>query len=636
MTKYLTGFLCLFAIVVSKAQDDTYKVSSIPENLLHNANAVLRLETTTVDIPSVSKIKKTYSRTITVLNEEGDEYVNARVGYDNSVSVGKLEARIYNAVGEEIKKYRKGDFKDVSAVDGGTLYSDSRVKYIDYTPTAYPYTIKFSYTWSSPNTGYIPQWFPLEGYYASTELSTFTVNISDDLTLRKKEYNFEGYAISKEEGPNTITYTANNLLGIKHEAYSPSFSDVAPRTMFLCNPFKYEGIKGDYTTWDGVGKWMYDNMIEGRNTLNSETVAKVKELTKNATSDLEKTKIIYNYLQDRTRYISVQVGIGGIQPIKATEVDKVGYGDCKGLTNYMKAMLDVVGVASYYTHVEANDRTKVNFDKDFASLGAGNHVILNVPQDEEDIWLECTSQQIPFGFLGTFTDDRNVLVITPEGGELKHTKAYSEEESYMTSIAEVIIEGDASINATFNADYGGVQYDNRRNLLTSDNKELEDYYKNALRYIKDFELTFKQISNDKEHVKLSEKIKIKSKVYSNKTDEKMLVNPNVFNRLTQIPPKYLKRKLPFVIERGFQDNDIAVIRIPDTYTIETISNPILIETKFGNYKVDLKKIDAKTIKYTREFKLLQGKHPKGDYKAFRSFMRKVAKADRTPMILTKS
>ena len=81
---------------------------------------------------------------------------------------------------------------------------------------------------------------------------------------------------------------------------------------------------------------------------------------------LEKAKIVYRYVQDNTRYISVQVGIGGIQPIAAIEVDELKYGDCKGLTNYTQALLDIAGVESFYTIVQAGKEI-VDFDSDFAS-----------------------------------------------------------------------------------------------------------------------------------------------------------------------------------------------------------------------------------------------------------------------------
>jgi transglutaminase-like putative cysteine protease len=45
----------------------------------------------------------------------------------------------------------------------------------------------------------------------------------------------------------------------------------------------------------------------------------------------KKAKKIYQYLQNKTRYISVQIGIGGFQPVTAADVDRLGYGDCKGI-----------------------------------------------------------------------------------------------------------------------------------------------------------------------------------------------------------------------------------------------------------------------------------------------------------------
>ncbi len=74
----------------------------------------------------------------------------------------------------------------------------------------------------------------------------------------------------------------------------------------------------------------------------------------------------------------------------------------KDLTNYTKALLDLVGVTSYYSHIDANSDEPVSFENDFASLEQGNHVILNIPNKDKDVWLECTSQTMPFGFLGDF------------------------------------------------------------------------------------------------------------------------------------------------------------------------------------------------------------------------------------------
>ena len=65
------------------------------------------------------------------------------------------------------------------------------------------------------------------------------------------------------------------------------------------------------------------------------------------------------------------------------------------------------GIEAYYTIVYG-DSNRRDIEEDFIAM-QGNHVILNLPNDGNPIWLECTSQKVPFGFIANFTDDRDVL-----------------------------------------------------------------------------------------------------------------------------------------------------------------------------------------------------------------------------------
>ena len=100
------------------------------------------------------------------------------------------------------------------------------------------------------------------------------------------------------------------------------------------------------------------------------------------------------------------MGIGGWKPMPASEVSKKGYGDCKALTNYMRTLLTAAGIPSYYAIIY-NDDSVINFDKDFPKLD-GNHVILMVPTEKNDIWLENTSQRVAFNHLSYSSHNRNV------------------------------------------------------------------------------------------------------------------------------------------------------------------------------------------------------------------------------------
>ena len=81
---------------------------------------------------------------------------------------------------------------------------------------------------------------------------------------------------------------------------------------------------GEYTNWKEFGAWMNATLLKNRDILKQATKDKVLALVEGVTAPLEKAKIVYEYMQNKTRYISVQVGIGGWEPIAANEVDEVG------------------------------------------------------------------------------------------------------------------------------------------------------------------------------------------------------------------------------------------------------------------------------------------------------------------------
>lgn len=629
--------LLLCVVQYSFAQKTEYASLLIPANLLKDANAIVRSNATTIDVFSTDEMTVKVDRVVTVLNKLGNSTVGAYVGYDNNSKITRLSAKIYNASGKEIKKISKSKFIDVSAVDGGTLYSDSRVKYLDYTPITYPYTVHLQYEYNTSSTGFLQNWSPIEGYFVSVEKNSYVVNLKKG-KIRVKELNFDGYEIEKNISDTKIYYSIKNISAVKSENYSPSLKDYKPKALVALNSFKTDGVEGYYTNWNEFGRWMYSSLLDGRGIVDEGTKIKILDLVKNINDPIEKAKVVYQFMQNKTRYISVQVGIGGIQPIPANEVDNVGYGDCKGLTNYTKALLDIVGVTSYYTHVEANSFEPVSFEKDFASLEQGNHVILNIPNNGNDIWLECTSQITPFGFLGSFTDDRDVLVITPEGGVLKHTTSYKNEQNLQETKATIVLDAKGSLKAEVLIKSQGIQYGNRYELETLNLKDKKKHYTtNFWANNNNTTIDKVELMNDKDSVVFREKINTSIKDYNTLSSGKILFRVNVFNRNNNIPKRYRNRISPLKIRRGYKDVDEYAIILPDGYIIDgSLIEEKKIENKFGYYAVSLQKINATQIKYKRTLLIKEGTYPKEDYKAYRAFRRNVSKYDNLRIALAKT
>ena len=623
-------FLVFTCFAVSQTDKD-YSSLLVTNELKSKANAVVRFDKQVVQIDAFDKIIVTTKRIVTVFNEYGDRHQNAFEGFDENTKIKRIEAKIFDAFGKEIKKIKERDFVDESSVSGGTLYSDSRVKYLNYTPVKYPYTLEYISEVEMRSTAFVPQWRPLDDYYLAVEYSEFQIINNSGIKLRTKSENFENYNIEVIDDNHV---KAKNLKAIKYEAYSPGISNIIPIFKSALTTFSMEGVKGNNNNWEDFGKWMYTKLLMGTDAIPQSAIDEVKALTNGVEDNAAKAKLIYKYMQDKTRYISVQVGIGGWKPMDAEDVDKLGYADCKGLTNYTKALLETVGVTSYYTVVWGDEDIK-NIDKDF-SVTEGNHVILCVPNNEENIFLECTSQTNPFGFTAGFTDDRDVLLVTPEGGKIVHTKVYGIDDSEQLTEANVTIEDSGSFSADISVTTTGYQYNLHESIVNKSKREQELYYKAYWDNINNLNLKAYEFENNKDDVVLKEVVSLSAENYASKSGNRLIFQPNMFNVVKNLPPRYDKRNQDFKLQRAFKDIDEIIIQLPDNVKVEAMGEGEVIETKFGKYQYNIEKIEGNKLKYTREYIMYKGDFAKEDYEAFRNFRKQIVKLDKAKIVLIKN
>ncbi|RFN59773.1 DUF3857 domain-containing protein [Marixanthomonas ophiurae] len=634
----MRNFIALGVVILSTisvfAQKTQYSITALSSSLTKNANSVLLDEKIEIDITKNDEMVYKNHRAVMVLNKKGNSNVRAYTHYNDDAKVKNIEAWVYDAMGNELEHFKKRDFRDISASDGFSIYSDDRLLRLDHTPTTYPYTLVFESVTQSNSTAHIPNWFPLEGYYTATKNSEFIVkyNPSNKPNVLKK--NLEGYDISISETPDSFICKAENLEAIKNEAYSPSYRTILPHIKFALNNFYLKGVAGYGKDWNEFGAWMDKTLLTGVSELSPATIARTKQLVAGETTNLGKAKKIYEYLQKKVRYISIQIGIGGWKPMLAEDVDKLSYGDCKALTNYTKALLDVVGVPSYYTVLYSGDE-EVDLEPGFAGL-QGDHVILGVPDGDEIVWLECTSQDTPFGYGGNFSDDRDVLIVTPEGGKIVHTKAYTFKENVKKHKATITVAPSGAVQANFIGTYTGLAYDDMYLLDNLDADDLEKRYKNRWAYINGFNIENTTLNNNKDDILFTEQLSINMPSYCSSVGNDLLLGLNVFSQSVSVPPRFPNRKQKLRIAEGFTETDTLTINIPETLNIDSLPEAVTIENKFGSYAFSVSKISENTIEYRRTFILKKGTFPASDYKKYRSFLRRVSKMDQSKILLNQN
>ncbi|MEO7977821.1 DUF3857 domain-containing protein [Flavobacterium sp.] len=627
--------LIFFFSILTSAQKSEYSITKISDSLKENANAVVRLDQMDITIVSQRNMNIKTQRVVTILNEKGLNETDAYQHYDKTTSVRSIEAIVYDAFGNEIKKIKRKDFKDQSAVSGSTLFSDNRILYLEYTPISYPFTIVYTSEIETSNTAFIPQWYFLGAYYVSVEKCVLNVIYPSFLGFKKKEFQFSGCNIKKTVDTDTnLSYIGVNILAQKSEDLSPSSKDLFPRVMMGLEHFHLEGVDGTATTWEAFGKWYGDKILTGTTVLPEETKIKIKALVGEEKDPVKKAKIIYDYVQKKSRYVNIAIGIGGWKPMLASDVDRLGYGDCKALTNYTKALLQVVDVPAYNT-ILYGDRNKFDIQSDFVSM-QGNHMILAIPNGDNYTWLECTSQDDPFGYQGTFTDDRDVLVVKPEGGVIVRTKIYEDKGNLQIDKGSYNLDESGNFSGSVKIISEGSQYSSKSHLETLQPTEKETHYKEYWDNINNLKLNKLTFTNDKENVRFTEDIQVSALNYASISANKMIFAVDAFNKNDGNVKRIRNRKNPFQIQRGYLDTDEIEINLPVGYTIEFLPSSFELKGKYGEYKTEIVKKENNQLIYKRSMFLNKGKYLNKEYDEYRVFMEQISKNDNAKIILTKT
>lgn len=631
--RYLFSILFILNIHPLCVAQDNYDADLIPSSLRSRANACIRNEETVVDMRSPDNVMLNVKKAITVFNENGERAAQLVLFYDKNTSIRGIKGEVLNAVGKPINKFNQNDFADVSAADGFSLFVDDRVKHYLPNINQYPYTVVYNYEVRKKQNLIIPDWQPKPASDVSVEKSSYTFIAKPTDQVRIKALNYTGEPETVvDEKQKILTWKVSNLPAVKTEPYSPDPETYTTNIQIAPQQFTYYKHEGNYTNWQELGKWIYDDLLKERGDLPPATIQMIRDLVKNEQSDKEKARKIYKYLQDKTRYISVQIGIGGFQPIAASEVDRLGYGDCKGLVNYMQSLLRAADIDSYYCVVEAGPEKK-SVDPTFASMVQGNHIILCLPLKGDTTWLECTSQKIPFGFLGDFTDDRMVLACTPDGGKLLQTPKLKTKDNLQVRLAKLNVLADGNVKGTMQTVFEGSQYDNREDIIS---KPLTEQHKLLKQFYNIDNINFEDISFIQEkniNPILRENIEVEMRNYAAINGNKMYLQLNAFN-ITKSIPEVRNRTLPVYINRGFTDEDTIIYTLPDNVDKNLITNINKnFKSLFGSY-ISKASLDGNKLTYYRKLVVNDGTFAAEKYAEFSKFMGDVNAADYLKLVLS--
>jgi len=630
---YVGMILFLLGCSSQRLPEEEPEFAVSPFSILKSAHSVVQDYSMDLRIDSEERATVHIRRVTTIMNRDARDNGELLLYSGGFTKLKKVEGALYASDGRLIRRLQESDGNDYSVSGSYSLYNDTRIKKFDLYHSQYPYTVVYDYEFELTGLLNLPTFKP-QSPNQYVQNARLTVHTPKDLKLKYRLRNLNVPVRKKvAERDSIFSWEIENLEPVTAQPFGSPFWEKAPGILLAVESFQMANTSGKLDSWDSLGQWYYD-LSQGKDRLPESVKNDVKELYTNAASRIEGIKALYQYMQDKTRYVSVQLGIGGWRPYPAGYVEEKGYGDCKALTNYMQALLKYAGVESYPVLIK-NGIMESDILTDFPS-SQFNHVILWVP-GQDTVWLESTSQVLPFNYIGLSNAGRHGLAVTPDSSFLVTTPQYDQDTNRQVSNAIINLDKNGNAGIDLKNIYSGYYLDELLGTIAQKSDPEREKWVHDQLPLNSFEIVASDFSDIDERKKEPElKFTLYNPRYATKSGSRLFLPINRLNRWSYIfPDTDGSRTEDIDLVYTFTETDRCEITLPPNVKVEMMPESVSFKTDFAEYRFNLVKEKGK-IKMERELTVRKKKLPNDRYDALRVFFEKVRAFDKKNIVLKAS
>ncbi len=630
----LAGLLPL-AFVSTLAEDKpAYDVSRIPPGLHVNAPALIREDRLLFEVFDRRKAVETHSVAYTVFRKEGRDFGTLELSYDRFGAIDDLTGALYDRQGKEIRELSRSDMKDESDINAYSLYQDARVRTAEMLHDVYPYSVEFTYR--IVHDGYLsfPGWVAQPSREA-VEHTRYEVVLpaAQELRYWASEDSLRP-RITTSEGRRHYVWEASDLHELTEAQLEEDIEVRSPVVRTAPREFELDGHPGTMADWKSFGRWVGD-LFQGKTLLPSEVAHDVDSLVSGRQDPRDRARILYRYMQKMTRYINITLGIGGFEPFDATYVYQHGYGDCKALSNFMVALLSRAGIRSYPALIYAGgprSRTVENF-----AQSSFNHVIVCAPIGKDSLWLECTSQEAPCGWLGAFTENRPALLLSPEGGVLVHTPLMPSTGNLCNRGGSVALTAAGGAQARISLVRGGNFADEVRSVMTYANAPRREQWLLREIGVNGAAIRSTVVSGVEEHAQMvTIGLEATMPYFGNASGSRVFFQPDLPQKDLMPSVDCDGRRSPIRTGFPYVITDSIRYSLPPGYRPEALPPPVELNASFGRYRSSTSALNDSTLLHARSLEIRGPEVPAARCEEYVKFVRDMAKADKAQAVVVKT
>lgn len=567
-----------------------------------------------------------YNYLLKVRDKSMDELADIAIHHRGEEEMEILEASLLDAFGKHVRDISKKEIIARHNTDEGIFFSDQWVSQFKVVGRGYPFHIRYRYRIITKKFTHLIHWYPPSNAGATLQITTPRTYqlLIEQSTGSPPTVTMDGKTITR-------TWTCESIDPLPQQSYSPPQWEQWPHVVVAPVVFEYVQ-EGSNSSWSEYGKWLAA-LGEGTDILPQEEKYVVNGLLNGVTDSREKIRKLYHHLQDNTRYVAIEVDEGGLKPLPASFVSAKKFGDCKALTVYMKALLKEAGIASYYAPVFGG-KDPVRGAK-MVPAQIFNHVILCVPLAGDTVWLESTAGYIPYGYLGTHTQGREVLLVC-DGANSRLTRTPALTASDVRCHDEYFFSLQSNGNGTVqvNRSVRGQSFEYLRYYLHKKLiKEMNDYIRRELP-MKVSEITEQHVGahRDSSAFTIDLIASIENQI-RNVAGTLVIAPPKLevpvvetpAQRVTPVRFTYPVAKSSHISYRLALEND-QVVTFPEN---------VKHTAPFGEYSIVYSQ-EASVITVKKSILLYAGDYPLDKYKGLYEFLQRIHQSEKQPILINRT
>ncbi|MBP6127910.1 DUF3857 domain-containing protein [Flavobacterium sp.] len=433
---------------------------------------------------------------------------------------------------------------------------------------------------------------------------------------------------------DTYTWLATEVPEFESEEDMPNGLSVQPHIVYYIKKYNHNGVNEELlSNTASLYKWYYSLVKD----INKKDQTNLKNTTlnliKDKTSDIEKARAIYNWVQQNLHYVAFENGMGGFIPREAADVYSNLYGDCKDMANLLNEMLKYANLNSSLTWI--GTRIKSYTYEEVPTPQVDNHMITYLVIDGKSYFLDATDKFCPFTLPTSHIQGKEALIGKAENFVIEKVPVINASENKTTIKLDLKLENNA-LKGTVVTTIEGYAKSELLNILSIYPQKQKEIWRNIINNtnpkinLEPVEL----LGNEYKNIPSRATFNLQLNDAIKDINGKLLLKPIFIFPLKDLQIDSEKRKYPVQYEYNYSYEMEYQYEIPKEYKIEFLPENLKTETDLGTFDIQYN-VQNNFVLVTQKVSTKKLLLEKADFEKWNAFLKSLNKQYNQSLILVK-